>query len=130
MKKQLQSILISTSLLSVTGAVFANENQPQSVTLPAANVEAAQGATTAQTVVKNENVTVISPRTGIHYTLGNTANRTIVLQTAAISPANAITAKRIVAVNHALSSQSQAKAVEALVGGPLVPADAAQHVAN
>ena len=58
MKKQLQSILISTSLLSVTGAVFANENQPQSVTLPAANVEAAQGATTAQTVVKNENVTL------------------------------------------------------------------------
>lgn len=130
MKKRLQPILMSACLVSVVGLAHADENQPATLTLPAAKVEAAQGATTAQTVVKNDNVTVISPRTGISYTLGNTANRTIVLQTAAIAPANTITAKRIVAVNPALSTQSQEQAVQALVGGSLVPADATQVAKN
>ena len=59
--------------------------------------------------MKQENTTVISPRTGIRYTLGNTGNRTIILQTAAIAPANSANINRIVASNPALSPKSQEK---------------------
>lgn len=118
MKKQLQSLFISTCLFSMAGFAYADDSQSSSINLPLSKVQASQGATTAQAVVKDENVTVISPRTGISYTLGNSANRQIVLQTAAIAPANAITAKRIVAVNPALSTQSQEQAVQALVATP------------
>lgn len=130
MKKRLQAIFMSTCLVSVVGLAHADENQSASMTLPAAKVAASLGSTTAQTIVKDNNLTVISPRTGISYTLGNTGDRSIVLQTAAIAPANAITAKRIVASNPALSTQSQEHAVVALVGGPLVSADAAQVAKN
>lgn len=78
-------------------------------------VQAAQGVMTAQTEVKHDSTTVISPRTGIRYTLGNTAGRPIILQTAAIAAVTPATANRIVANNPALSASSQEKAKQALL---------------
>ena len=57
--------------------------------------------------MKQENTTVISPRTGIRYTLGNTGNRPIILQTTAIAPANSANINRIVASNPALSAKAK-----------------------
>ena len=76
---------------------------PQTTTVD--KVLAAKGPTSAQAVVKQENTTVISPRTGIRYTLGNTGNRPIILQTTAIAPANSANINRIVASNPALSAK-------------------------
>ncbi|AOA59263.1 hypothetical protein [Acinetobacter larvae] len=78
-------------------------------------VQAATGQVVAQTEVKRDNTTVISPRTGIRYTLGDTAGRPISLVTAAIVPATAATASRIVANNPALSARSQDKAKQTLL---------------
>lgn len=78
-------------------------------------VQAAKGVTTAQTEVKNDSTTVISPRTGIRYTLGNTAGRQIILKTAAVAAVTPATVNRIMASNPALSASSQEKAKLALL---------------
>ena len=88
---------------------FAAETASAPQTTTVDKVLAAKGPTSAQAVVKQENTTVISPRTGIRYTLGNTGNRPIILQTAAIAPANSANINRIVASNPALSPKSQEK---------------------
>ena len=111
MKKPLQLLILATAALS--GVVLAY-NVPQTTTVD--KVLAAKGATTAEAQVKREVTTVISPRTGIRYTLGDTGNRPIVLQTAAIAPANSANINRIVASNPALSARSQEKAKVALIG--------------
>ena len=80
-------------------------------------VKAATGAHVAQAEVKDNTTTVISPRTGIRYTLGNTGSRPIILKTAAISAVTPATANRIVASNPALSASSQEKAKQALLDG-------------
>ena len=80
-------------------------------------VKAATGAHVAQAEVKENTTTVISPRTGIRYTLGNTGGRPIILKTAAISAVTPATANRIVASNPALSASSQEKAKQALLDG-------------
>jgi hypothetical protein len=85
-------------------------------------VRAAQGVVTAEAQVKREVTTVVSPRTGIRYTLGETGNRPIILQTTAIAPANAANINRIVATNPALSVKSQEKAKVALIGEAAVQA--------
>ncbi len=77
-------------------------------------VKAAIGPQTAQAIVKDNQVTVISPRTGISYTFNND-NKPIVLQTQAIVAANSVNAGRIVAANPALSVESQQKAKQALL---------------
>ena len=81
MKKVLQPLFLT--VLAVPSFVFAAEaaSAPQTTTVD--KVLAAKGPTSAQAVVKQENTTVISPRTGIRYTLGNTGNRPIILQTTA-----------------------------------------------
>ena len=84
-------------------------------TVPLAKVQAATGVAQAQVEVKNDSTIVISPRTGIRYTLGNTGGRTIILKTAAIAPATPATVNRIVASNPALSEISQEKAKQALL---------------
>lgn len=91
MKKPLQLLILASAALS--GVVLA-DNVPQTTTVD--KVLAAKGATTAEAQVKREVTTVISPRTGIRYTLGDTGNRPIVLQTAAIAPANSANINRIV----------------------------------
>jgi predicted aldo/keto reductase-like oxidoreductase len=99
MKKVLQPLMILA--LAIPGLAFANE--PSKTT--AANVA----------VVKDDNITVMSPRTGIRYTFANPQQRQVILKTAAITPANAANANRIVASNPALSAASQEKAKQALL---------------
>ncbi|MFG0588831.1 hypothetical protein ACF8D3_12475 [Acinetobacter sp. YQ_14] len=117
MKKALQLLVLAST--AVTGLAFANE-APQTTTVD--KVIAAKGSTTAEAQVKREVTTVVSPRTGIRYTLGDTGNRPIVLQTAAIAPANSANINRIVASNPALSAKSQEKAKIALIGEAAVQA--------
>ena len=117
MKKPLQLLILASAALS--GVVLA-DNVPQTTTVD--KVLAAKGATTAEAQVKREVTTVISPRTGIRYTLGDTGNRPIVLQTVAIAPANSANINRIVASNPALSAKSQEKAKIALIGEAAVQA--------
>ena len=117
MKKPLQLLILASA--TVSGFAVA-ENIPQTTTVD--KVLAAKGATTAEAQVKREVTTVISPRTGIRYTLGDTGNRPIVLQTAAIAPANSANINRIVAANPALSAKSQEKAKIALIGEAAVQA--------
>jgi hypothetical protein len=121
MKKPLQLLILASAALS--GVALA-DNVPQTTTVD--KVLAAKGATTAEAQVKREVTTVISPRTGIRYTLGDTGNRPIVLQTAAIAPANSANINRIVASNPALSARSQEKAKVALIGEAAVQTASAQ----
>ncbi|MBU3848704.1 MAG: hypothetical protein H9855_17400 [Candidatus Acinetobacter avistercoris] len=103
---------VAVALFALPTLAIAN-TVPQTTTLE--KVQAAQGVTTAQTEVKNDSTTVISPRTGIRYTLGNTAGRPIILQTAAVAAVTPATVNRIVATNPALSASSQEKAKQALL---------------
>ncbi|WP_286800895.1 MULTISPECIES: hypothetical protein [Acinetobacter] len=121
MKKPLQLLILASAALS--GVALA-DNVPQTTTVD--KVLAAKGATTAEAQVKREVTTVISPRTGIRYTLGDIGNRPIVLQTAAIAPANSANINRIVASNPALSARSQEKAKVALIGEAAVQTASAQ----
>ena len=97
MKKVLQPLMILA--LVIPGLAFANESSKK----------------TAANVVKDENTTVMSPRTGIRYSFANPQQRPVVLKTTAITPANAANANRIVASNPALSAASQEKAKQALL---------------
>lgn len=92
MKKPLQLLILASA--AVSSFAFAKD-APQTTTVE--KVQAAKGETSAQAQVKHDVTTVISPRTGIRYTLGDTGNRPIVLQTAAIAPANSANINRIVA---------------------------------
>ncbi len=117
MKTSLQILILASA--SVSSFTFANDT-PQTTTVD--KVRAAQGVVTAEAQVKREVTTVVSPRTGIRYTLGETGNRPIILQTTAIAPANAANINRIVASNPALSVKSQEKAKVALIGEAAVQA--------
>ncbi|RZF50842.1 hypothetical protein EXE30_12370 [Acinetobacter halotolerans] len=117
MKKALQLLILASA--SASGFALAAD-APQTTTVD--KVAAAKGETSAQAQVKRDVTTVISPRTGIRYTLGDTGNRPIVLQTAAIAPANSANINRIVASNPALSEKSQEKAKIALIGEAAVQA--------
>jgi hypothetical protein len=119
MKKVLQPLMIA--VLVLPALTWAN-SPAQTTTLD--KVHTARGATTAKAVVKDENITVMSPRTGIRYTFANPNQRPIVLKTAAITAANAANADRIVAVNPALSTASQEKAKQVLL------AESAQLASN
>jgi len=127
MKKVLQPLFLT--VLAVPSFVFAAETASAPQTTTVDKVLAAKGPTSAQAVVKQENTTVISP-TGIRYTLGNTGNRPIILQTAAIAPANSANINRIVATNPALSAKSQEKAKIALIGEAAVAGAAAVAASN
>lgn len=111
---KMKTILKSFSIMffALPTLALAN-NGTQTTTVE--KVQAATGATTAQVEVKNDSTTVISPRTGIRYTLGNTGGRPIVLKTAAVVAATPATANRIVASNPALSASSQEKAKQDLL---------------
>ena len=110
MKKPLQLLILASAALS--GVALA-DNVPQTTTVD--KVLAAKGATTAEAQVKREVTTVISPRTGIRYTLGNTGGRPIILKTAAIAAVTPATVNRVVASNPALSVSSQEKVKQALL---------------
>jgi hypothetical protein len=107
MKKALKICLIALSTLPTLAMAEQLTTTPE-------KVKAAIGPQTAQTQVTNNQITVISPRTGISYTFNND-NKPIVLQTQAIVAANSVNADRIVASNPALSVESQQKAKQALL---------------
>ena len=109
MKKVLQTLMIAA--LALPTLTFANT--PQTTTVD--KVQAARGATTAQAVVKDDNITVMSPRTGIRYTFANPNQRPVILKTTAVTAANSANVNRIVASNPALSTASQEKAKQALL---------------
>ena len=117
MKKTLQLLILASA--AVSGFAVA-EDAPQTTTMD--KVLAAQGNTTAEAQVKRDVTTIISPRTGVRYILGDTGNRPIILQTVAIAPANSANINRIVASNPALSAKSQEKAKIALIGEAAVQA--------
>lgn len=100
------------AILAMPVLAFADA-QPQTTTV--ANLQAAAGTVTAQAEVKNDSTTVISPRTGIRYTLGNTGGRPIILKTAAIAAVTPATINRVIASNPALSASSQEKVKQALL---------------
>ena len=108
MKKVLKTLLFA----AVAVPMFAVA-APQTTTVE--KVQAATGAVTPQVEVKREATSVISPRTGIRYTLGETGNRPILLKTASIAAATPATANRVVAANPALSPASQEKAKQVLL---------------
>ena len=108
MKKVLKTLMIAA--LAMPALSFAET----AATTTLDKVQQAVGSTTAQVQRTDEQVTVASPRTGIRYTFAN-QNRPIVLQTAAIAPANVANADRIVASNPALSAASQQQAKQALL---------------
>lgn len=110
MKIQFKALFVAALAMPVL--TFAN-TQPQTTTV--ANLQAAAGTVTAQAEVKNDSTTVISPRTGIRYTLGNTGGRPIILKTAAIAAVTPATINRVVASNPALSVSSQEKVKQALL---------------
>lgn len=109
MKKVLQTLMIAA--LALPTLTFANTAQTTTVD----KVQAARGATTAQAVVKDDNITVMSPRTGIRYTFANPNQRPVILKTTAVTAANSANVNRIVASNPALSTASQEKAKQALL---------------
>lgn len=109
MKKVLQTLMIAA--LALPTLTFANTAQTTTVD----KVQAARGATTAQAVVKDDNITVMSPRTGIRYTFANPNQRPVILKTTSVTAANAANVNRIVASNPALSTASQEKAKQALL---------------
>ena len=109
MKKVLQTLMIAA--LALPTLTFANTAQTTTID----KVQAARGATTAQAVVKDDNITVMSPRTGIRYTFANPHQRPVILKTTAVTAANSANVNRIVASNPALSTASQEKAKQALL---------------
>ena len=96
MKKVLKPLMIA--VLAVPALSFAN-------TAPS----------TTQAQVVNGKVTVVSPRTGIQYSIDNPNERPVLIQTEAIAPATSATVDRIVASNPALSEESQKEAKKALL---------------
>jgi hypothetical protein len=96
MKKVLKTLVIA--VLATPVLTFANT---------------APTATQAQVV--NGKVTVVSPRTGIQYSIDNPNERPVLIQTEAIAPATSATVDRIVASNPALSEESQQEAKKALL---------------
>lgn len=113
MKTLKQAIFLSS--LMIAPAIALAEAQTEPFTTSLGNVKAALGPQQALAISKGNSITIISPRTGISYTLGNTEGRSIVLQTDAIAEANSITAKRIIASNPAVSETSQLAAEKALI---------------
>ena len=109
MKKVLQTLMIAA--LALPTLAFANTAQTTTID----KVQAARGATMAQAVVKDDNITVMSPRTGIRYTFANPNQRPVILKTTAVTAANSANVNRIVASNPALSTASQEKAKQALL---------------
>ena len=85
-EKTLQLLILAS--VAVSGFAVA-EDAPQTTTVDKVLAHRATPQQRAQ--VKRDVTTIISPRTGVRYILGDTGNRPIVLQTVAIAPANSAT---------------------------------------
>ncbi len=112
-----QAALLAILILptwAIADVVIPNTTTPE-------KVENAQGNTSAQVEINQDITTLISPRTGIRYSLGKVGHRKVILETAAVAAVNSNTVQRIVASNPALSVASQEKAKQALLSGNLDP---------
>lgn len=100
-------ILMKKSLILLMTAVCSVSVMAQT-TLPTLG-------TTAPVYTEENTTTLMSPRTGIEYTLSNPQKIKYVMRVEKITPANEQTAKRIMAKNPALSAQSQEQARQVLL---------------
>ena len=107
----LKKISFSAAMLTLSVSAFAND----SISVNADTVEALIAQPVVEAVQKNGQTVLISPRTGVKYTLSNANNVPITFQTEVVAAATAANAGRIVATNPALSPESQQKAQAALV---------------
>jgi len=110
--------VLKTLLFTAVAAPILAFAAPAPMTTTPDKLQAAAGVATPQVEVKRDTTAVISPRTGIRYTLGDTGNRAIVFKTAPIAAVTPVTANRVVAANPALSAASQEKAKQALLDSP------------
>ncbi|MBF7691408.1 hypothetical protein [Acinetobacter pollinis] len=117
MNKIKQTFILSAFLMPTLALATTTANT-EPFTTSVSNVKAALGPQQAEVSSKGNSLTIISPRTGISYTLGNTEGRSIILQTDAIAAANSTNADRIIAVNPAISTESQEKAAKVLADMP------------
>ncbi|TXJ09926.1 MAG: hypothetical protein E6Q25_01940 [Acinetobacter sp.] len=121
MKKMIQSVLLLTTTVGM--AAFAEETVLQPIKVSAATAQAAITAPTVDANQKGGTTVLVSPRTGMRYSLTNPANRKVIFQTEALAPVTAQNVSRIRASNPALSEQSQQQAEKALLDmvGIVVP---------
>lgn len=95
------------------GAVDTNSTAP--LTVKAATVNAATAAPSVQAVQDRQNTVMISPRTGMRYTVTNPANRKIIFQTEGLKPISVQNVGRIKATNPMISAESQQQAEQKLL---------------
>lgn len=105
-----QKFTLSLALLALTFSQASFANTPT-----AATIEQAVAKPTVEVSQQGKLTTVVSPRTGISYTLSNATTRDIIFKAEAIEVANATTAQRIVATNPAISPESQQQAQQNLL---------------
>lgn len=108
---KISKILLGLSLAAYTTVSMADET----MTVKAETVQAVISPPVVEAVQKDENTILVSPRTGMRYTVKNPANVPIIFKTELIAPATAANVNRIVATNPALSAISQEKAQAALL---------------
>lgn len=105
------NIILGLSFVSCSSMVMAND----AMTVNAEKVKATTAAPMVEAVQKKEATILVSPRTGMRYTVNNPNNIPIIFKTELIAPATTTNANRIVATNPALSVASQQKAQAALL---------------
>ena len=118
------SLPLSFSLVVLSSFAVANET----MTVKAETVAAVVNPPVVEAVQKNDTTVLVSPRTGMRYTVNNPNNIPIIFKTEIMAPATTANANRIVATNPALSQASQEKAQAALLSLVGAPADIAQVV--
>lgn len=103
------------ALMTIAPASWAADAPAPTATIDAARVAAVTAPPAVPAVSTGAATRLVSPRTGMSYTVTNLGNRTIIFQTEALAPVTAQNVTRIVATNPALSPQSQQTAVENLL---------------
>lgn len=101
--------------LACMGSIAAVHADETATTVKAETVEAVITAPVVAAVQKDDKTVLVSPRTGMRYTVNNPNNLPIIFKTEVIAPATTENATRIIASNPALSEASQQKAHAALV---------------
>lgn len=107
---KLTKLLCALSCMGGTSLAIADET----MTVKAETVAAIVNPPVVEAVQKNDATVLVSPRTGMRYTVNNPNNVPIVFKTELLASATAANANRIVAANPALSTVSQEKAQAAL----------------
>ena len=104
-------VILGFSFIGLTAVTNANET----ITVKAESVEAVISAPVVEAVKKDDKTILVSPRTGMRYTVNNPNNLPIIFKTEVVAAATTENADRIIATNPALSQASQQKAHAALV---------------